>query len=153
MRIYCLCILLLLIVSCNENPIEASLSRDQFSFLLASDSLKTWEVASNGTNNFLNCEDNVIYIFEASVMDTGNLFIREPLLDCNDEMVLDPDTTQRLRWTLTETESSIFDNQLFIIDGSASEQFEIQRIDPTTLVISSVLDQQTIFLDSLFLNP
>jgi len=151
MRKYFICLVGVILFSCNQTEVESAFTKTQFRRLLAGTTDKTWEILSNGSGNFISCNDALLYTFMESSGDTGMLFIIEPLIDCNEMAIADPDTLRTLQWTLTDSESSLFDDRLFLIENETTQNLTVGVIDPTRLVLN-FSENVTLVFDSLSVN-
>lgn len=149
MRIIHLLVLIsLFFISCQEEgqEIKQKFTKDQVRRLIASSESKFWELKlTNG--DFDPCVNNEVFIFAKNASDTGFLYVTEPYLDCESNLNFERDTISTHRWTLTDSESEIFDNQLFIFfEDDISTRYRVDKINPRSLEMTNTMENANEFL-------
>lgn len=129
--------------SCEQESIRQTKTETQFKRLVADAQNKRWRIEANGLEDFESCADGFIYIFTKNSTDTSAFYITEPPIDCDGFVAGERDTLMSLRWSLSDTESSLFDDRIFFLqDDDQSEAFRVLTINPESFVIESEADER-----------
>lgn len=112
-------------------------TKEEVRAFLSASGNKLWEVISNNSDDFNRCIDGNIYIFSLDESDTGFVYITEPLFDCDDEVIDERDTLETFRWTLTNSESALFDDQLYFIRNTEVSIFNVSEINDMILKLQA----------------
>lgn len=131
--------LAILFLGCQEEDqeVKQQFTKGQVRTLLASTDSKFWELKSGVSADFEPCVDGEIYIFAKTRSDTGIVYVTEPFVECDESVDFERDTLSSFRWTLTESESEIFDNQLFFIFDDNTINYTVNRLNPERLALEN----------------
>ncbi|MEL6558193.1 MAG: hypothetical protein AAFQ94_08420 [Bacteroidota bacterium] len=146
-------LIIIIFVGCQEEDqeVKQQFTKDQVRTLLASTGSKLWELKSGVSFDFEPCIDGEIYVFATTESDTGIVYVTEPFIECTEGVDFERDTLSSFRWTLTESESEIFDNQLFFIfDENNTVNYTVNLLNPVRLELeNSDNTNEMIFFEEL----
>lgn len=129
--------------ACGQESIRLTKTEAQFKRLVADAQSKFWELQDNGEEGFEPCTDGFVYIFTKNDTDTSTYYITQPLLDCDGNVQLGRDTLSTRSWSLSDTESSLFDDMIFLLeDNGQREAFRVLQINPEVFEIRSEEDDR-----------
>ena len=142
-QLWSLSLVAILFCACETESIKVTKTESQFKRLIADAQFKSWELQDDGTDDFEICADGFIYTFTKNSTDTSFFYITEQLTDCAGNDLAFRDTLMTLRWSISDTESSLFDDFIYFIqDNDQSEAFRVLDITPESMEIQSQTNER-----------
>ncbi len=137
--IYAVVFCLLIVFSCQEEELDVKqqYTKGQVRRLMADSQSKFWVLKFENSADFEECSDGNVYIFSKNSSDTGFVYITEPLVNCDGEANSERDTLEIKRWTLTDSESELFDNTLFILTDAETTTYTVNGLNPIALELEN----------------
>ncbi|MGB3468769.1 MAG: hypothetical protein WBA74_26025 [Cyclobacteriaceae bacterium] len=136
-------VLAVVFFSCLEEDqlVKQTFTKSEIRRLLADGDSKSWQLNSNGSDSFIECEDDFLYLFRKNSSDTGIVYITEPLFDCEGNLVEERDTLETNFWTFTISTSELFDDELILIKDGEPVTYEVTGINPEFLEMKNLSEE------------
>ncbi len=148
-------LILVTVLSCEEEPISIPLKKTNIRHLLTGGSTKTWVLTDNGSDSFDPCVDEEWLVFmDLDVdSDTGSVLNLKPRVLCDPADTLNEiDTLASYQWVFANPVGSIFDDSLIFIDENESFKVTMLDLQPQLItlefLLSSPLTQKYVPLDN-----